>query len=757
MKKFKTLLKDLLESGAPCLHGALFAVPFVVLLLPLFAQADGVHALFNLDTKTEAPFPTNWFTVPDRSNNTNLRVNLPYPDCKVYLSDCEDIEVINTLDGFNMQPRLSIPFDGPIDVHSVTSQTVFLISLGDSLDRHDRGGQSVGINQIVWDVETNTLHVESDELLDQHTRYALIVTIGVRDATGRPVQASESFRRFRSHVRGEYKQELLEAIHAARQIDVREDDIVTTSVFTTQSATAVLERMRDQIHAATPAPADFLLGLGRSRTVFPLNDVTGIVWRQQTRDNPPAFTDVTVNLPLLRIIPGAVGQVAFGKYVSPDYEVHPGEFIPPVGTRTGTPVVQGVNEIYFTLALPSGPRPRDGWPVAIWGHGGGGSSISAGGIPNVAASMANHGLATIGINAVGHGRGALGTLTVGQTAGGPVTFSSGGRGIDQNGDGFIDVREGIRATRPRMIIDDRDGFRQTAADLMQLVRVIQVGMDVDGDGSRDLDPSRIYYFGGSLGGAYGTVFLAVEPDVRAGVLAVPPGPRTLRTLSVEPVVGDRNVYGSWLASRTPSLINGPGITHIDGVPVPPPPYFNENMPLRNGIPLAVRLEDGTSYVIQSPVINTVQGANAIQEFLDNAGWVLQAGGEPFAYAPHLRKAPLAGVPTKSVIIQFAKGDLTLPNPSTTALIRAGNLANRTLYYRHDLAYAERPTLPKNPHAFMAGLGAAGGFLEIGLPVQAQIATFFASDGRTVIEPPGIERFFEWPIRSPLPEDLNYIP
>jgi hypothetical protein len=271
MKKFKTLLKDLLESGAPCLHGALFAVPFVVLLLPLFAQADGVHALFNLDTKTEAPFPTNWFTVPDRSNNTNLRVNLPYPDCKVYLSDCEDIEVINTLDGFNMQPRLSIPFDGPIDVHSVTSQTVFLISLGDSLDRHDRGGQSVGINQIVWDVETNTLHVESDELLDQHTRYALIVTIGVRDATGRPVQASESFRRFRSHVRGEYKQELLEAIHAARQIDVREDDIVTTSVFTTQSATAVLERMRDQIHAATPAPADFLLGLGRSRTVFPLH------------------------------------------------------------------------------------------------------------------------------------------------------------------------------------------------------------------------------------------------------------------------------------------------------------------------------------------------------------------------------------------------------------------------------------------------------------------------------------------------------
>jgi hypothetical protein len=50
MKKFKTLLKDLLESGALCLHGALFAVPFVVLLLPLFAQASGIRALFDLET-----------------------------------------------------------------------------------------------------------------------------------------------------------------------------------------------------------------------------------------------------------------------------------------------------------------------------------------------------------------------------------------------------------------------------------------------------------------------------------------------------------------------------------------------------------------------------------------------------------------------------------------------------------------------------------------------------------------------------------
>lgn len=48
-------------------------------------------------------------------------------------------------------------------------------------------------------------------------------------------------------------------------------------------------------------------------------------------------------------------------------------------------------------------------------------------------------------------------------------------------------------------------------------------MDVGGDGGRDLDPSRIYYEGRSIGAQYGTEFLAVEPDVRSGVLIVAGG------------------------------------------------------------------------------------------------------------------------------------------------------------------------------------------------------------------------------------------
>jgi hypothetical protein len=106
--------------------------------------------------------------------------------------------------------------------------------------------------------------------------------------------------------------------------------------------------------------------------------------------------------------------------------------------------------------------------------------------------MAEHGIATISINAVGHGFGPLSTLSLLRGANTPITLPAGGRGIDTNADGQITAREGSLAVAPREILWDRHARIQTAADLMQLVRVIEVGIDVDGDGASDLDPSRIY-------------------------------------------------------------------------------------------------------------------------------------------------------------------------------------------------------------------------------------------------------------------------
>ncbi|HKZ80551.1 MAG TPA: Ig-like domain-containing protein, partial [Pyrinomonadaceae bacterium] len=156
-----------------------------------------VHALFDLSRPETGPFPTDIFTVADHTHNTGRRVNLPYPNCAVRVSDCEDLAVINTLDGFGLQTRISIPFDSEIDSSTVNDETVFVISLSSTLPGGDPGGRVIGINQIVWDPGTLTLHVEVNDLLDQYRRYAVIVTRGVRDPSGAPVEASEAFHQFR--------------------------------------------------------------------------------------------------------------------------------------------------------------------------------------------------------------------------------------------------------------------------------------------------------------------------------------------------------------------------------------------------------------------------------------------------------------------------------------------------------------------------------------------------------------------------------
>jgi hypothetical protein len=722
---------------------------------------SAVHALFDLGSTATAAFPSDRFTVADTSQNTGRRVNLPLPDPTTHLSDYQDTQLLNSLDGFNLQPRLSIPFDGSIDVNTVTSNTVFIVSMGDTLNPHDHGGQVVGINQVVWDPATNTLHIESNDLLDQHTRYALIVTNGVHGAGGHSVEATLGFRLAPltlalSHdpVLRSYGVEIVEGLVAAGRAGVRPQDIATASVFTTESTTAMLEKIRDQIDAATPVPADFNLGTNGERTVFNLDDVNGIRFNEQDGSNPIHLTSVQLDTGLLHIIPGAVGTIAFGKYVSPDYEVHPGEYIPQVSTRTGTPVVQSMDEVYFNLFLPSGPKPAGGWPVAIYGHGGGSNKNDFGTF--VAASMAAQGIATIGINMPGCGFGPLGTLDLSLIDGSQVTLPAGGRSFDQDGTGTIDSQKGFFAAPPRQILWSRDSLRQAAADLMQLVRIIQVGINVTGDDTPDLDPARISYFGQSSGGQLASIFLAVEPDVPSGVINSGFGPfidtnrlsyglRTFRQTRIEP----------YIQARMPSLSNPPGIVDIDGLPVGTG-VFNENLPLRNGIPLEVRLADGTNQTIQSPVVNTVAGAMEIQKVFDNTVW-LSLSGDALGYAPHLRKSPLAGVPAKSVIVSFGKGDQTAPNPVETAVVRAGDLADRTTFYRNDLAFAEDAGVPRNPHKFLTDINDTNQLaVEIALGAQQQVATFFASNGQTIIHPEPA-RFFETPIQGQLPEDFNWIP
>jgi hypothetical protein len=361
-------------------------------------------------------------------------------------------------------------------------------------------------------------------------------------------------------------------------------------------------------------------------------------------------------------------------------------------------------------------QPAGGWPVAIFGHG---FTDSKNGAPwAVAGSLARAGIATIAINVVGHGFGALGMYSVNRVGAPAVVLPAGGRGIDQDGNGRIDSTEGVNAASPQTLVGSRDGLRQTTIDLMQLVKVLEAGVDVDGDGTADLSTSRIYYSGQSFGGIYGVPLLGLEPDIRAGVPNVPGGP-IIEIARLSPSF--RPLVGIALITRRPSLYNA----------TPNPPFYTsfvENMPLR-GLPT---------------VTDTVPGASEIQEVLDRNEWAQQAAN-PAAYAPFL---------TRPVIFQFARGDMTVPNPTTSAILRACGCANRATLYRNDLAYTLNPATPKNPHTFLTNIAVPSVALYA-FEAQAQIAAFFASDGAVTIDPDGPGPIFETPT-SMVPEDLAYI-
>jgi hypothetical protein len=731
----------------------------VAILTPALALAE-THPLFNLGSNTTSPFPSDRFTAFDSQQLTGLRVNVPLPNCATRPSDCADLTLVNQLDGFNPQPRISIPFDGAIDVNTVNSNTVFLVQLPSAFAFgqqneddifHGFTPNIIGINQIVWDPASLTLFAESDQHLDQHANYLLVVTDGVHDAAGNPVAATRDFRNldadgsadatlraYRQAVRSLIDNGTLHRIAPG----LEKKHIAAASLFTVESVTATLESIRDQIKAAVSPAVNFNLGSGGEKTVFPLNTISSFTWNEQTK-TVGALVPNNLTI-LIRLMQQAksVGTLAFGKFTGKHWQTAD-VFIPQVPTRHSVPS-QGTEEIFFNLFIPAGPRPSNGWPVAIFGHG---FTDSKQGAPFlVASTLAANGIASIAINVVGHGLGPNSTLTVAQGAT-SVTLPEGGRGIDQDGNGVITNAEGSSTSifSPFADIGSRDALQETVADLMQLVRAIQGGIDVNGDGLQDLDSSRIYYSGQSFGGIYGTMFLGIEPDVRAGVPNVPGGPIT-DIVRLSP--GFRPLLGALLLVRIPSLEN---------LPVIPNQFpFNDNKPLRN----------------EAPVINTfappvgapcpsVECAIAIQTVEDYSIWLGQAG-DPVAWAPFVRKSPLPGQAAKRVIIQFARGDMTVPNPTATALIRSGDLADRATFFRNDIASLIGLGFA-NPHTFLTSLSATN---PVAVEAQLQIGAFLASDGTLTLDPdsfgpalgvPPLPSLFETPIAGALPEDLGFTP
>ena len=233
----------------------------------------------------------------------------------------------------------------------------------------------VGIDQTVWEPLTNTLHAESAEQLEEDATYLLVVTRGVHDANGTPLDTTAfrhdlNYGQTKDPATKAYRKALIDALDSAFVAGVQNDDIAAASLFTTQSITAISEKIRDQIRNAPAPQASFNIAAGGARTVF-ANEPTLLIRfnRQNTVAGP--LSSSTLNpgaLSCRRTSPGSIGTIAYGSFPSPNYE-DASQAYPPIGTRNrGSGRAAGRDTRLHALRAV-GRAPAGGWPVAIFGHG----------------------------------------------------------------------------------------------------------------------------------------------------------------------------------------------------------------------------------------------------------------------------------------------------------------------------------------------------------------------------------------------------
>ncbi|HWP76034.1 MAG TPA: hypothetical protein VNU03_16045, partial [Methylomirabilota bacterium] len=94
------------------------AAPFI-LGLSLAAAVAWAPAAPATAAQVESLLPSDRLTVPDPGQATGRRMTLPLPDCGLDAAGCDEVRLLNELDGWSVNPRIAIRFSGPVALDSV--------------------------------------------------------------------------------------------------------------------------------------------------------------------------------------------------------------------------------------------------------------------------------------------------------------------------------------------------------------------------------------------------------------------------------------------------------------------------------------------------------------------------------------------------------------------------------------------------------------------------------------------------------------
>jgi hypothetical protein len=492
------------------------------------------------------PTPNNLLLL----GTTDLTLNIPVAGGEGATNFGDPQVALNTLDGWSTTAPWSFSFLNPPNPATVVpgqSVRMFEVTLS---------GPGGGVTGIVRELTAGTDFVAAPQSSDstgrsfaivplrplkQLTSYMAVLTNGVRDANGNDATPSQTYfltKRTTPLCVGGVSQDplvpnatacaleplrLLTGSHlaAAAGAGVNRDSVVLSWVATTQSISPVLQVVRSisQPGAVTVAPT------GLTTAIAGLPPVANIfigTLRVPYYLSAPSTANPTAPL-------NTFWRAAPGAYVAPFNTFGLNPTSRNITVANPIPVATGNETIPVLMTVPNAAsgrtKPAAGWPVVIYQHG---ITRNRSDALAIAATMAAQGFVVVSIDLPLHGLPPSDPLAIGNSPFGAVarerTFNvdyinntTGAAGPDG-----VPDSSGAHMINLASLLTSRDNLRQGVADLFVLTKSIP-NIDLDADGTGDLDASRVSFVGQSLGAIVGTSFLALESTVNVGLLSVPGG------------------------------------------------------------------------------------------------------------------------------------------------------------------------------------------------------------------------------------------
>ncbi|MEZ4312856.1 MAG: hypothetical protein R3F14_32940, partial [Polyangiaceae bacterium] len=439
----------------------------------------------------DAPFPIEHRR---RADGTLIVADAPRTGAPLLDQILGDLESNGA--GFSLSGATFLPFDGPIDPSRLPSvdasiepeSPVFLVNID---PESPRVGQRIPLD-LGWKGDAETLTPENVLValpyqgfsLDPDTLYSVVVKRSLGDADGEPLSEAPAFRALREGAapggaNGERATKDFAPLFTWLSANGEApESIAGATVFRTGDPRVQIRRFRDHV-ASLPAPAAEEL---------------------VTTD---AYDEYCV-------VAGKVKLPVFQKGPKP-YNTPGSGFV--VTDAAGAPVVQETDDVDFVVTIPKQAMPAGGYPIVLYGNGGGGKTRQVIDRTEVAKDpdeglgppgqgpalhFARRGLSAFGFPApLAWGRHPNGT-------GGELAFFN------------IENLEAFRGTITQAALDFVS--LATFAGSIELPESACPGA-TSATGTFRFDPEKVYLYGHSTGSTVGGIVLAVEPRIRGGMLS----------------------------------------------------------------------------------------------------------------------------------------------------------------------------------------------------------------------------------------------